>query len=397
MDRARQLLAVGRPQDAIGVLGEHLAEHPTDPAALSLLSWAHLRCGEPEDALRAADRALMADPEHHSGWQHRSNALRELGRHPEAVLAAEQCVRLAPNLWTGHYTLGLAVRNVPARKAELRDAALRAASLAPENADTHVLLGIAHADAGEVNLAEHAYKRALSLDPDHAHARSNLSVLALRGGRFGDAMRGFRAAAGRKPQETLFHRNMAAVAVSSLVKYGYLLAAITVLLAGLLVGAFTPIMSQVDGSDAVLTTPPSYSTGQDGVNLPQQTQPPPVDPDLSDGTQDDVTPISWPPRLGALAVILVAWVILLWSRLRMLSPYLRRHAREVFGSMLHTGRFIPLFIGFVISQLCLLVLLLVPAISESIAEPLMALGTVSLLAGSVLARMFGRRTGPTRS
>ena len=352
VDQARDLLDIGRGQDAADLLTAFLAEHPADAPALSLLAWAHLQCERPEEALRAADDALLADPEYQPGWQRRSWALRALGRNAEAVDAAREYVRLAPHHWVSHYTLGMVLRSERHRNAEVLAAAQQAVRLAPSLADPHVLLGLAHADDNATAQAEACYRRALAINPDHAHARSNLSALALRRGRFDEAIRGFRSAARSRPQEVMFHRNIAVAVFNSLLKYGYLLALVSAIFAGLAGTRFSPR---------------------------------PLDP-------TDVS-AHWTGRVIALAVILLAWAVLLFVRLRPLSAYLRRQVGSVFGSLLRTVRFLPLFAGFVLSQVCALVLLLVPGLADATRGNLVLLAGAALAAGSLISRSISRRTG----
>jgi tetratricopeptide (TPR) repeat protein len=343
MERAQRLLEVGRPADAVTTLAAYLAEHPADPDALSLLSSAYLRDDRPEDAVRAADAALAAEPAAVAAWRSRSEALRRLHRYEEAIEAARRYVELAPNSWLSHYTLGLAVRQVPARRAELLPTAMLAVRLAPDNADAHVLLGLAYDHVGDPIAAAECYRRALSLNPDNAYARSNLSALDLRRGRFQAAMRGFRQAASQRPQETMFHRNIAATTVSSLTRRGHLLAVLSIPLATTVCAAAGPSTE---------------------------------------------TPANWLIRLGALAVLVLAWLTMGWLRLRPLSTYLRAQAGQVFRSLLRDRRFLPLFVGTVGSQVCVLAMLVVPA-----PLPLGALTVGALAActtGVLTSRMMAR-------
>ena len=220
-------MQVNRPDDAIRLLTAHLRDAPQDASALTLLAWANLQLNRGAEALRASEEALAVAPGDPATWQHRSMALRQLGRHEEAAASAEEFVRLAPNLWASHYTLGLILRGVHGRRGEVALWADRALKLAPDSADPYVLMGLAYSDRQDYETAATFYRKALTIDPQHAFATSNLSGLDLRKGRFRKAMRGFRAAAAASPQEELFHRNIVATALSSLVKYGLMIAVLT--------------------------------------------------------------------------------------------------------------------------------------------------------------------------
>jgi Flp pilus assembly protein TadD len=381
VDQARGLLEIERGTDAIAVLTGFLAEHPQDAPALSLLAWAHLQCDRPDAALRAADEALLADPDYQAAWQRRSWALRALGRHEDAVTAAHQYVRLAPHSWASHYTLGMMLRSRPGRGGEVLAAATRAVELAPTVADPHVLQGLAYADDNQPVRAEACYRHALSIDPAHAHARSNLSALALRRGHFAEAIRGFRSAAQARPQEVMFHRNIAVAVVNSLLKYGYVLALSSVVFAALVAFAITP----GDPVDPAVSIPtilvgPTGTTTVPG-NAPVAAAAPAVVP---------VAP-HWAVRVGAVVLILLAWLVLLGTRLRPLSAYLRGHIRAVFSSLLRTARFLPLFAGFLCSQACAFLLLLAPGLSDSVRGDLVLGAGAALAGGSVLGRALSKR------
>lgn len=336
--QARHLLHINRPDDAVTLLTEHLHGSPQDASALTLLASAHLQLNRAQDALRASEKALEVESGYPAAWQHRSMALRQLGRHEEAVASAEMFVRFAPNLWASHYTLGLVLRGLPERRGEAMHPAGRAVALAPDNADPYVLLGLVYSDRFDFANAATFYRKALEIDPQHAFATSNLSGLELRKGRFGKAMRGFRAAAAASPQEEVFHRNIVATVFGSLVKYGLMIAVLTVFAALIAVA----VAEQQDGA-------------------------------------------GWLPRLIVVGLAVVAWTTLLVTKLRPLSRYLRGRLREAVLSALRTNRFRLLAAGFLINQACAFVVLLDPAIS--VPELLITIANVALLGAMALGRI----------
>src|SRR5215475_2729119 len=111
-EAALRLINAGRADDALGVLGHQLAEHPTDVTALGLMSLAHLRARRFTEALAAADQAIGFAPDYLPAWQRRSIALIELDRMPEAQAAAAEYLRLAPDQWHAHYTMARVLRPV---------------------------------------------------------------------------------------------------------------------------------------------------------------------------------------------------------------------------------------------------------------------------------------------
>ena len=339
--QARHLLQVNRADDAITLLTEHLHGAPQDASALTLLASANLQLNRSDDALNASEKALAVDAGYPAAWQHRSMALRQLGRHEDAIASAQEFVRLAPHLWASHYTLGLVLRGLPHRRTEALLPAGRSVELAPANADPYVLLGLVYSDALDYTRAAEYYRRALEIDPEHAFATSNLSGLELRKGRFAKAMRGFRAAAAASPQEEVFHRNIVATVFGSLVKHGLLIAVLTV---------FAALLA-LDTADAI-----------------------------DNG--------GWWPRLVMLALVAGAWTLLLTLKLRPLSRYLRGQLRAAMLASLRTNRFRIFAGGFVINQACAFVILLDPALRPPLPDLLTTVANLVLLGAMLAGRML---------
>ncbi|HJP80088.1 MAG TPA: hypothetical protein VJ914_37800, partial [Pseudonocardiaceae bacterium] len=150
----------------------------------------------------------------------------------------------------------------------------------------------------------------------------------------------FRAAAASSPQEEVFHRNIVATVFGSLVKYGLMIAVLTVFAA----------LIAVAGADP----------GAGG----------------------------WLPRLIVVGLAVAGWTTLLVTKLRPLSRYLRGKLREAVLAALRTNRFRLLAAGFVINQACAFVVLLDPAISAP--ELLITIANVALLGAMALGRIVRR-------
>lgn len=333
-EAALRLINAGRADDALGVLGPFLAEHPTDVTTLGLMSLAHLRAHRFADALAAADQAIGLEPGYLPAWQRRSIALIELNRMPEAQAAAEEYLRLAPDQWHAHYTMARVLRPVRGRRQEALSHALRAVELAPEDADAHNLLGVVYRAVEDRESAERAYRTALSLDPSHALARSNLALLTL--GRVGteQVMAGLREAAANDPQQRAIHRNMALVAVLALVRRATWLA-----LADLMVVWFVLALSTDPGDELAA-------------------------------------------RLVALGVVVVGWAVLAgwWSR--GLRPYLRSLVPAAVGKLLRSSDARWGLLGIGCAVACSCAALLWPAAGL----PLIAAGYLLQIIGSGTSR-----------
>lgn len=107
LERVQHLLDLNRPEAALEAAMAHVADRPEDSDLWCTIALALLRLGRHADALAAAEKAAglgtAADP----SWPHRirSRCLRALFRWREAVEAGRRAVELAPNEWLSHLTL----------------------------------------------------------------------------------------------------------------------------------------------------------------------------------------------------------------------------------------------------------------------------------------------------
>jgi len=218
LERARALLDVGRPGEALRLLSAHVASVPDDAAALCLTALCQLRLDQPEAAEQAASAAARLTPQ--DEWPHRlrSCALRELGRIREAVAAAREAVRLAPDAWEPHVELATALLATRWQKRQAYPVAKRAVELAPEEANAHVALGVACSARGRRREERAAYLRALELDPGHVLALNNLAATDVDRGRPDRGLGLLVTALRGNPHEPVLRDNLDALAVWVLVR-----------------------------------------------------------------------------------------------------------------------------------------------------------------------------------
>ena len=174
-ERAQVLLDLGRPQEAVGVLHQALAQSPGDARALSLLSLAHGNTGDHREALRWADQAVAAAPG--GEWGHRLRAvhLLNLNAPGDALRAAEEAVRLEPQTPATVQTLvGTLMRLNRVRDAEA--AAERLRLLAPEACSSHETLSSVALRRRKWREAEAHCRRALALRADSYPGLNNLGL-----------------------------------------------------------------------------------------------------------------------------------------------------------------------------------------------------------------------------
>jgi tetratricopeptide (TPR) repeat protein len=133
--RAEALSELGRRQQALDVLNELIASGAEDVRVWRTLAAVYLETGDGERALRAADWVVTFVPGDEWGHRLRASALRLLDRPAEAVSAAEQAVKLGPEVWQSRATLAAALEasgDLTQAAAEARKAARLAEQLDPD-------------------------------------------------------------------------------------------------------------------------------------------------------------------------------------------------------------------------------------------------------------------------
>ncbi|GAA0634363.1 hypothetical protein GCM10010174_64880 [Kutzneria viridogrisea] len=185
-ERAQALIDLGRHEQAVQVLIEHLGGQPYDVQALNLLALAHLKSGNNHAALEAANSSAALTPDHE--WPHRlrSVALAALGAGPDALAAAELAVSLAPHVSLTHANLATVLTTL-GRPQDALAPANTAIGLAPNVADRHVQLARISLALKDLATARAAAQRAVQLEPDNAEAVRALAATDLSSGKLRSA------------------------------------------------------------------------------------------------------------------------------------------------------------------------------------------------------------------
>jgi len=102
INRAQALIDLRRWQEALKLLRQALVIAPDSGDILCRISHVKLQIGEFEQALADADRAVQSEPM--NNWRHRLRcyALLNLCKQSDALRAAEEAVRLAPDSPESH-------------------------------------------------------------------------------------------------------------------------------------------------------------------------------------------------------------------------------------------------------------------------------------------------------
>lgn len=207
VQRAELLADLGRYDEAAAELGYAVALDPGSVRALTVLARVHLAAGRAGEALAAADAAVAAGPGLVPSLVARALALIDLRRFAEAARDADEILALGP-------ADAYAQRSAAAILAETRNgqqalnAAWRGVELAPEEPQSHLVLGLVSARLELFDLAERAYREALRLDPRLVEARHDLGIIRLEQRRYAEALEDLAAAAAVQPARIDVHRTI---------------------------------------------------------------------------------------------------------------------------------------------------------------------------------------------
>jgi Flp pilus assembly protein TadD len=180
-DEAEQLLKEHRADDASVPLRE-LARRQPDDARTWLRLAAALLAGNggtegDVEARAAAERAVALDPASAIGYRMLSEAALRLGDRDAALDTMRAAVSAAPDSWVTHLDLAAALVERPGGGVEAWQLAKRAASIAPQRAEPHVLLGDLALRAGDMDKAAAGYADALDRAPGDVMVTRKLAEL----------------------------------------------------------------------------------------------------------------------------------------------------------------------------------------------------------------------------
>jgi tetratricopeptide (TPR) repeat protein len=238
VEAAAGLCVVGRAADARALLLPVLGSEPGNAEAWLVLSQVELMLGDSVAALRAAQTAgalLPADPR---PCADAASALSRLGRHEAAFAAADRAVELEPGQACWHRVASMVRVSAGREPGEAMAAAQAAVRLAPEDAESHLVLGMVADLMEQRDLADRSVRRALELDPLNADAHQALARISagvpFSPRRQAAALAGFAAAAALEPAEWTARHNfnqtlrvMRARAAYALLLLGYVVYRLT--------------------------------------------------------------------------------------------------------------------------------------------------------------------------
>ena len=160
-----------------------------------------------KDALPALQRAVELLPHDPLAHFNLGNALRDVGRHHEAMVSYQHSLAINPSFAEAHDNLG----NILLELGRYLDAGAsyqRALAIKPDFAQAHNNLGIVLWNLGNHSHALTCYQRALAIAPDYAEVHYNIGNTLKDIGLFDEAAASYRRALQIKPNDAATHCNL---------------------------------------------------------------------------------------------------------------------------------------------------------------------------------------------
>jgi superkiller protein 3 len=160
----------GRWDDALAVMRDYVDGQPDDLLGYRMLGMAAEQADDQATSRWAAEQLLKHDPTDLEAMMVLAAFAEEDG-HPEAALAQYQAIlHNDPNSVEAHMAIARFKLFVEGNEDEAEAAARTAVGLAPQDAETQVLLGQTLAIRRKLDEAMAAFRTAIALDPRHALA-----------------------------------------------------------------------------------------------------------------------------------------------------------------------------------------------------------------------------------
>ena len=190
--------ARGRPDIAIGLIGQAVAAEPEQAEYMISLGLALLQQGHAEEARAALHVACLRAPRDARALRALAQAQRRLGQMQDAADSLRHAVTLDPEDAAGWLSLG-GVLQAAGGLAEAAEAFRTVTLLSPRDPLGWHALAAALGQSGDAAGAVQAFRRVMELLPDDAAAGANLGTALWAQDRLEQALPLFRAALDRMP------------------------------------------------------------------------------------------------------------------------------------------------------------------------------------------------------
>ncbi len=198
LQQAIALHKTGNLAEAQGIYREILAENPKNPDALHLLGVLARQERRPGEAVELISRAIAINNTTAAFHNNLGNALGDLGRYDEAILAYRDALRLRPGSIESQINLADTLK-LAGRLAEAIATYRHLLAAQPNIPEAHYHLAHLLQQAGDLPAAVNSYRDAIRLKPDFAEAFNNLGNIQRQLGKMDEAVEALRSAIRFKP------------------------------------------------------------------------------------------------------------------------------------------------------------------------------------------------------
>jgi Flp pilus assembly protein TadD len=174
VNHGTELLAQGKPAEAVEVFTEAAQANPKDEDVQYDLGLALARLGKSEEAVQHYEEALRLFPEYVEAHNNLGNVLLRLGRTEEAISHFESAVKFMPDYASAHNNLGTALGRI-GRTNDAMGHFEQATKINPEYWEAHFNLGTSYLQAGRLSDAQSEFEKVLQLHPDFPPAQAALA------------------------------------------------------------------------------------------------------------------------------------------------------------------------------------------------------------------------------
>ena len=187
-DRARELAALGRWQQAIAELRWLLKAHPEDAPLHNQLAELLLDSGQTQQAVAVLQRAVEADPQHFDTHVKLAIAYKRAGAPANALQHAERAIAIKPTSAEAHEARGVALMG-DGKQAQAITAFEEALRHEPGRAGARMHMGLAYCDLEKWDQGVAALEEALRRNATLAAAHLGVAVAYMELGAFDKAKR----------------------------------------------------------------------------------------------------------------------------------------------------------------------------------------------------------------
>ena len=200
----------GKHDEACALIAQAVELDPYSAQMRGLLAEFLDAAGKTDEAASALQAAAAFDPDN-AGYQQRlAVTLGRLHRFDDAIKAARNAVAQAPGVIRNRIVLSDLLAKAGHNQDAMNEAYLAVVN-EPTSAEAYGHMGALMRQNGERMAAEQAFRRAISLAPDNAHYRHELSVIFVQQDRMSEAVKAAIEAVEREPKNPFGLKHLASL------------------------------------------------------------------------------------------------------------------------------------------------------------------------------------------